>query len=276
MTTQHLAGEVSVAEILAGCDHVMGEIGRRRHMFGWLRLPDAAADEWLVVDAYYPGNRVVVARRGEHDALLSERVPAHGLRLLLLDPESLSAEPGGVNAAIRGMLSELPAVTRPTGRIAAGAPAEPRESAVARAFASATAKPKRSRAALSLPAADPAPPERAVAAGVAIGVALTAVLCAEIYLGLTELALGSGHVVLAFGIALDACARVLGTVAASRSGHRPWILPCVIGGSPAVALFALFQDSGPVSTDPAPLAGLLSLVAMGVVGLALVAMVLGM
>src|SRR5581483_4645650 len=182
---------------------------------------------------------------------------------VVADPETL-----------RRMVDELPAIERASGRLP-GTASGPRESAVARAFASATAPAERPRAARRTPLADPAPPERIVAAGVLVGLALVAVLCAEIYLGLTEVALGTGQLLLAFGIALDACARVLGTVGAHRAGHRSWIVPCVLGGSPAVAIFALFQSSGPVSTEPAPLAGLLSLGAIGVVGLALLALVLG-
>jgi hypothetical protein len=272
MTTQDLAGDVRVGEILGACDRVLGEIGRRRHMFGWLRLPGAAADQWLAVDSYYPGNRIVVARTGEHDGLLSELVPAHGLRLVLVDAAQLTVEPAGLDSAVRRLVADLPPLARPRGPSPQAA-SGPRESAVARAFASATAAPERRRRAHARPMADSAPPERIVATGILIGVGLVGVLCAEIYVAM--LALGDGHVLLAFGIALDGCARVLGTVAASRGGHRPWILPCVIGGSPAVALFALFQESGPVSTDPAPLGGLLSLVAIGVVGLALLGMLLG-
>jgi hypothetical protein len=46
-------------------------------------------------------------------------------------------------------------------------------------------------------------------------------------------------------------------------------------GSPAVASFSLRQSDGPVMVDPAPLAGLLSLVAMGLVAVALLAALLG-
>ncbi len=335
MTTDSRAGAVLGAEILSACDRILGEVGRRQHMFGWLRLPDAPADEWLAVDAYYPGNRVVVACSGQHDALLSELVPAHGLRLLLVDPED--------PAAVRPRLAELPAVKRPVDEPSSER-AVPRGSAVAQAFSSALAPghggdglaersvsrggggawgsvsrgpggdgaaersvsrggsgaaersvsrgpggdgaaersvsrggsgaAERSPRARGPAAADPFPPEGIVAAGVLVGVLVVAVLCGEIYLGVTQV-LGAGHLLLAFGVALDASARVLGTVAASRVGHRSWILPCVLVGSPAVAMFALFQKTGPVGTDPAPLAGLLSLGAMAVIALALLGTVLG-
>src|SRR5947209_4445538 len=138
MTTEGLAGEVLGAEILSACDRILGEIGRRQHMFGWLRTPDAPAGEWLPVDAYYPGNRIVVACAGIHDALLSELVPAHGRRLLLVEP---SDDP----ASLPGLLAELPPAARPTGLLARAPSSETRESAVARAFASATAPPPRPR-----------------------------------------------------------------------------------------------------------------------------------
>src|SRR5436309_7612858 len=108
-------------------------------MFGWLRVPDAAADEWLTVDAYYPGNRVVVTCSGVHDALLSERVPAHGLRLLLLDPDEDPDELGD-------LLAEMPPVERPTGQLSQVTSGS-RGSALARAFASAITPQERPRTA---------------------------------------------------------------------------------------------------------------------------------
>lgn len=51
--------------------------------------------------------------------------------------------------------------------------------------------------------------------------------------------------------------------------------PCLLGGSPAVSAFTLFQRSGPVSVDPAPLAGLLAVLAMLVIAVALLTMTLG-
>ena len=66
-----------VSQILDLCDRIVGEIGRRSHMFGWLR---AASDDerWLTVDAYYPSHRLVVTCRDATDAdgaLYAERAP---------------------------------------------------------------------------------------------------------------------------------------------------------------------------------------------------------
>ena len=67
MTTDELGPELTgertaltAAEALSICDHILGEPARRRHLFAWLRAPGAAADEWLPVDGYYPGNKLVV------------------------------------------------------------------------------------------------------------------------------------------------------------------------------------------------------------------------
>ena len=51
--------------ILALCDRAIGEVGRRKHVFTWLRAPGSMAGEWLAVDAYYPGHRLVVLVRDQ-------------------------------------------------------------------------------------------------------------------------------------------------------------------------------------------------------------------
>ena len=92
MTTDELDPELSdrspssltAADVLNICDRVLGEPARRRHFFAWLRAPGAASDEWLPVDGYYPGNKLVVvwhAVPGANDRLYAELVPAHGFRL---------------------------------------------------------------------------------------------------------------------------------------------------------------------------------------------------
>jgi hypothetical protein len=78
-------------------------------------------------------------------------------------------------------------------------------------------------------------------------------------------------VLLAFGLALDACSRGLGTIAAGRDGSSEWAWWCALGGSPVVAWFALFQQRGPVRTEPAPLAGLIAILALVVLAVALLA-----
>src|SRR5690349_20966326 len=82
-----IAPAPSAASIVDDCDRLLGEVGRRQHRFGWLRVPDADTDQWLAVDAYYPSNRLVVLCREPptlHDALYQELIAAHGLRLLLV------------------------------------------------------------------------------------------------------------------------------------------------------------------------------------------------
>jgi hypothetical protein len=94
-----------------------------------------------------------------------------------------------------------------------------------------------------------------------LGLTLIVVAFVEVFVGVTETGLDKGHVLIAFALAMDACARALGTIAAARAGEREWAWSCALGGSPFVAAFALFQPEGPVKADPAPLAGLLSLLA---------------
>ena len=116
MTTDGLLGErphasaspLPVPQILDLCDRIVGEIGRRAHIFGWLRGADD--ESWLTVDAYYPANRLVVIcreRPTDTDELIAERVPQHGLRLLTLAPDELADDPAGVDAALRRRLDAL-------------------------------------------------------------------------------------------------------------------------------------------------------------------------
>jgi hypothetical protein len=102
---------------------------------------------------------------------------------------------------------------------------------------------------------------------------LTLVVAAEMYLDVVGVAVDSGLVLLAFGIALDACARGLGTIAAARTGSQGWAWACLLGGTPVVAAFALRSSDGP-SAEPAPLAALLSLLAGLIIAIALLAQAL--
>src|SRR5512143_201285 len=92
----HSVEALDTNAILALCDRVVGEAGRRRHLFSWLRSPGSDTGQWLAVDAYYPGNRLVVVC-GEHSAededLYAALVPAHGLRLLYADADELGPDP---------------------------------------------------------------------------------------------------------------------------------------------------------------------------------------
>jgi hypothetical protein len=108
--------------------------------------------------------------------------------------------------------------------------------------------------------------------GLIAGLALAGVLIVEVYLDLVKVAFGSGRPMLAFAIALEACSRALGTVAAARAGQRTWAGACAVGGSPIVAWFALASRRGGVEVEPAPLAGLLAVLA-GL--LALIALLIG-
>ena len=314
--------------ILVACDRVLGEIGRRDHMFGWLRVPDADPPQWLSVDAYYPGNRLIVLCGGHPDELArlcAEMAPTHGLRLLELDPGELD-DSDGLDGALERRLAELPPVVRPSGslpdREGSGAraasllpqPATPPvvRHKVGESRAAATARGARFVATHDPPAAvgvidsqpataGPAPPtpvrrptpssvrrptpssvrrptaspaRTLQAPGVLVGLVVIAVLCLELYYGVARFALGGGHVLLAFGLALDCCARALGTVSARRAGKNDWMWSCALIGSPAVAMFALYAGEGEPPPEPGPLAGLLALSACAAVVIAVLLAVL--
>jgi hypothetical protein len=309
-----------VSSILALCDRLVGEAGRRSHMFGWLRVPGADAEQWLTVDAYYPANRLVVVCRSEpepHESLYRQLVPEHGLRLLELDPRTLGGR-DAVEASLQRLIAELgPAprrareapttadrpVTFAMASLAPHAVPEPVERRVGQSHAAAAERGSRfiarhpgalaksrerasaevaadraakrlasvpTRPALRTRPADEVDVGQIETLGVVLGLTIVVVSFVEVFLGVAKLGLGDGHVLLAFGLALDACARALGAVAAARAGQQEWAWWCALGGSPFVASFALFQRSGPVTVDPAPLAGLISLIAtvVAVVGIA--------
>ncbi len=304
MTTDHLAPDVDAPEqadseaqrrglpaptILAICDRLLGEVGRRRHMFAWLRVPGSAAEEWLPVDAYYPRARLVVMCRpagGPHERLYREQVPTHGLGLLTLDPEVMGNDPEVVEAALaakvfdlehmprRARQEEAPAraAARPARAAARPAPPEATHDATA-TDATATDAPATDAPA---PAWTPVKVERTAVApaleqgvGLLVGLALAVVLIAEIYLAVVSAAFGAGRVMLGLAIALEACSRALGTVAAARAGERLWACACAIFGAPVVVWFALLRPSGRVEVEPAPLAGLLAGLAALVAALSL-------
>ncbi len=266
MTTGQVASEAGggnhppdVARILDVCDRIVQELGRRSHLFAWLRAPDAGPGEWLKVDAYYPGNRLVVVwheHPGPHDHVYSELVPGRGLRLLELAPSDIDGDPEGTELALRRMIAALgPAPRR-------AAEPQPQERPVSLTPA-------------EVATADRAPsPPTTERAGMLLGLALAAVLLIEVYVGVVNAALDGGQVVLAFGLALDACARALGTIAAGRAGNADWAWLCALGGSPLVASFVLFdRDDGPAA-EPAPLAGLLSVFALAALAIAVLSDVL--
>lgn len=226
--------ELEVSEILDLCDRILGEPGRRRHLFAWLRAPGAGPEDWLAVDAYYPTHRLVVVwheQPSPHDAVYAREVPAHGLRLVEVSPAALGGDPV---ASLRHMIAALGPVPAP----AAPAP-----------------RPK------------PAPgAERPLDYGLGLGVALVLALFIELYLGVARGAIDHGHFVLAFGLAIDACARTLGVIAARRADAPDWAWGCLLIGSPLVAAFWLREQP---TAEPAPLAGQLAIVALLALAVAL-------
>jgi hypothetical protein len=274
MTAEHLAEDVRSTEeetdgerrgipaptILAMCDRLLGEVGRRRHMFSWLRAPGADSETWLPVDAYYPRARLVVICRTAprpHDGLYREQVPAHGLGLLTLDPSLMGDDEAAVEAALAARIFDLEHVPRP-------APAK--ASAAARAAETDSLGRSWSPVKVQRTAVAPAVEQ---GFGLVVGLALSAILIVEVYLGVVDVAFSAGRVMLGFAIALEACSRAIGTVAAARSGARAWACACAIGGAPFVAWFAFRRRSGWAEVESAPFAGLLAVLAVLLVLLAL-------
>jgi hypothetical protein len=269
---------LTVTHVLNVCDRLLGEPARRRHLFAWLRPQSAAADEWLPVDGYYPANKLVVVCHSApdpNDYLYSQLVPAHGFRLLELTPGDLGGEPARAEARIRARIAALgPAPRR-------AREAQPRESAVSRAVWSLAPERRvaETRAGARTPdrddrsAVSPRPTIHArrsaemsplgAGFGALLGVVLAAALLGELYVGVVVVGFNDGQPLLAIALALDACARALGTIAAGHAGLRDWAWWCAIGGSPVVALFAMFERREPGLAEPAPLAGVISLLAMG-------------
>jgi hypothetical protein len=248
--------------ILSMCDRILGEVGRRHHMFTWLRSPGATG-EWLAVDSYYPRARLVVlcrSRPGPHDALYRELVPAHGLGLLTLDPPALGNDRDAVQEALAAKLNDLEPV--PRHRRARGAKTDER------AAPSPPAREARETAKRPTPQWTPVKVERTpiprgfvAAFGVLAGLAFTALLIGEVYLGVIVVALHARRLVLGLAILIEALSRALGTVAAERAGKRGWALGCAVIGAPLVAGVTLVPRSGRIDAEPAPLAGLLALLA---------------
>lgn len=333
-------GPLPATSLVTICDRVLGEVGRRKHLFAWLRSPGSAPQDWLAVDAYYPANRLVVIcgdRDSEHAAAVAELVRAHGLRLLRITSADLGAAHAEAHAVVRRLIEEAgpipPRIAAPRDARApdARAPRDARagdarhDGAVAWMASSFTplSSPRALRPALrgqsrtaaaerairlvaarklaARVAGSPAsarirrpirPPGQrararptarprvasaqlaagadAEAVGLVVGLALVAVVVSELYLAVAAVTLAHGSVVLSFGLAIDACSRVLGTVAAGRALRQGWAWVCAFGGSPFVAIFSLSQRDEAVWVEPAPLAGLVALMAMAVIAIAVV------
>jgi hypothetical protein len=111
-----------------------------------------------------------------------------------------------------------------------------------------------------------------VAVGVVAGLALAVVCGGELVLAVIVVALDSGRVILGLGLAIDACARVLGTLDARRVGKTGWAWASAIVGSPAVIAAAVLwprprrpgrmTGPGDVPIEAAPFAGLIATVAL--------------
>jgi hypothetical protein len=100
---------------------------------------------------------------------------------------------------------------------------------------------------------------------VLLGFVVACIVIAELYIGVALFTFSGGPVVLGLGLALDAAARAVGTVAAARSGKEwgiGWRWLCGMGGSPAVAAFAFQRNGALVATDLAPLAGPIAALAL--------------
>ena len=253
--------------ILSMCDELLGEVGRRHHMFTWLRAPGAGTEEWLAVDAYYPKARLVVmcrSRPGPHDALYRELVPGHGLGLLTLDPALLGNDREAVRATLASKFFDLEHVPRSRERSRSRQPEPP---------------PPSGRTPEATPAWTPVKVEHTPvprgfvqALGVVAGLAFAALLIVEVYLGVIKVAFADGMLVLGLAILIEALSRVGGTVAAERAERRGWACACAIFGAPVVAWISLVPRTGRITTEPAPLAGLLALLAGAV---ALVGLITG-
>ncbi len=250
---------VTPAEALDLCDRIVGEPSWRQHYFAWLRAPDAPRDQWLPVDAYYPGQRLVIVWRpepGPRDDLYRELVPAHGLWLLELTPAKIAGDRQEAERRLRALLG----AARATAIAVGPRPKRPpgRDSGEAGA-AAAVPSDDRERTRRAGP-----PPELPAWLGAITGAALVAMVIAELYAGVAVVGFDAGRPVLAVGLALDACARALGTLAASRERAPGWPWGCALGGSPFVAAF-VFGRGEKSTVEPAPLAGVLALLALALV-----------
>jgi hypothetical protein len=314
-----------VPAVLSVCDGLLGEIGRRDHLFSWLRAPDSEHGQWLPVTAYYPGKRLVLAcdlESSPHKLIYEELIPAHGLRLLPVTVDELPPDRDLARALLEVRIAALGPDPTPPREMEPREPVE-RARPVATAVASLV-RPSPAPAAPPQPPQPPQPPASSQAAAmqraarllaarraeagdtwsaasdpqpksarrtrrdwggsqaavlqppsILLGLVLAAVVCLEMYVAVAGIALSDGQLLLAIAFALDACARALGAIAAGKVDRHDWAWGCVIVGSPVVAGFALFQRTGPVMTEPAPLAGLVSLAAMGLVAVALLAWIVG-
>ncbi len=233
-----VGGDPQTHAVLNRLDSQLGEAGRREHRFAWLR--DARSDDWLVVDAYYPSNRVVVVASDDPDLLeLCEAlVPANGMFLLTLESADLAA--AGSSESLAGGLGDRLAAQGWVPRLTPERPERPREAWAARQTPSA---PRSGEA--------------------STGVVLVIIVVAELVLGGGVVGIGDGAYVLGFGLLLDACARVLGAVAASQNHDPDAAWTSVLFGSPVLwARGELSGDAAGLAQVTAILAGFCVLVGL--------------
>jgi hypothetical protein len=214
------------AGILALCDGLLREVGRREHRFSWLRQPDGGEDEWLSVDAYYPSNRVVVYAGidPEEQLLYEELVPQHGLYLLCVDPYGLPDDPIAAQALLRKRLEEEGWSPRPAPRPVAASPARAQPAHWTEVKNHA---PEPSSAASRAP--------QSTTAGIGMGLVLIALVLLEAFLGLVVLALENGEVILGAGLLLDAAARAVATLTAAERRRPEQTWASLLIGSPSIA-----------------------------------------
>jgi hypothetical protein len=257
------------------CDRLLGEIGRREHRFAWLRTPGSDGQEWLAVDAYYPGNRVVICCSADPEAraLCAQLVPANGLHLVTIVPTELGGDFQATALGIRERLERSGWSPRPTPTatpapvMAAAAPAPsptPRSGVPARRTTSAAAS-----AAAATATRTPRSTEYDQRFGVAIGLALSAIVLLEAFLGVVVVGAEHGHLLLGLGIVLDAGARVIGTMTAGHDGDHETAWAALIVGSPVVVSF-----NRPEASETAKVAGVVATVALSVATLGAVLAVL--
>ena len=212
--------------ILSMCDRLLGEVGRRHHMFAWLRAPGAGAGEWLAVDAYYPRARLVVMcgrnprRTTRSTASSSRRV---GSACSTLDPPVLGNDRDAVKATLAAKIFDLEHMprVRPSRTPKAAQPAP---------LPAAPPTPERAPPPASGPALREWTPVKVAhtsvprgwvqGLGVIAGLAFAVVLIVEVYLGVIKVAIGAGRLGAGLAIVIDAFSRALGTAASERDGRR--------------------------------------------------------
>jgi hypothetical protein len=122
-----------------------------------------------------------------------------------------------------------------------------------------------------LPDPRPSPPKltpQAEADELVLGFTVACLMAIELYVGVALFMFSGGPVALGFGLVLDAAARALGTIAATRAGEEwgpGWRWICGLGGSPAVAWFAFQRHGNRGPSDLAPLAGPIAVIAVIVI-----------